>query len=466
MSQSWSAASSLVSRPSAAGWPGLACSKALSKHCSDPVLRRPYAAVIAGSGADPLMEDFGRDQVSDRSDSPADDLEEDPLVRRRRVEAVLLLAKNPLSPRKLAQLAQVADATEVRTHVRDLGSVYQNLGRAMRIELVAGGYRMMTRSALSPWLSRLSHVPAPVRLSTPMMETLAIVAYRGPLARSSVEAIRGVACGELLRQLMERDLIRIAGRSEELGRPYLYGTTKRFLQLFGLANSEALPPIQWQTLQEDNPEESSQENPSVHSIPHDPSPDEASPNQPDEASPNQLDEASPDQGSTLEVSNSPVLQSPILHSPASNPSKEPVVSTLVASEPSSEVNPVIDPIIAASQAAASVQDWAAEEVTTDNPAAVIEDEEDDLYEGVNDDDDDDWDDEDDDWDDEEDDDDDVEDDDELDGDWEEVDDSEDEDDDEDDDEDLDDVDQADDDEDWSEDDDEDDDEEEDDEEWD
>ena len=84
-----------------------------------------------------------------------------------------------------------------------------------------------------------------------MMETLAVVAYRQPVSRASAEAVRGVACGELLRQLMERDLIRIVGRGEELGRPYLYGTTKRFLQLFGLPNVDALPSIQWQTLRED-----------------------------------------------------------------------------------------------------------------------------------------------------------------------------------------------------------------------
>jgi segregation and condensation protein B len=80
-----------------------------------------------------------------------------------------------------------------------------------------------------------------------MMETLAVVAYRQPVSRANAEAVRGVACGELLRQLMERDLIRIAGRGEELGRPYLYGTT----QLFGLPSVDALPPIQWQTLQDD-----------------------------------------------------------------------------------------------------------------------------------------------------------------------------------------------------------------------
>ncbi len=182
---------------------------------------------------------------------PQAEAEEDPRLARMRVEAVLLLAKTPLNPRKLAQLAHLADATEARTLVRQLNHVYDTLGRALRVEHVAGGFRLLTRPELAPWLARLGHVPAPLRLSTPMLETLAVIAYRQPVSRANAEAIRGVACGELLRQLMERELIRIVGRGEELGRPYLYGTTKRFLQLFGLPNVDALPSIQWQTLRED-----------------------------------------------------------------------------------------------------------------------------------------------------------------------------------------------------------------------
>nr|WP_271878184.1 SMC-Scp complex subunit ScpB [Rubripirellula sp.] len=154
-------------------------------------------------------------------------------------------------------MAHLADATEARTLIRQLNSTFEEYGRAIRVEQIAGGYRLMTRSALSPWLARLGHLPAPVRLSTPMMETLAVVAYRQPVSRADVEAVRGVGCGELLRQMMERDLVRIVGRSEELGRPYLYGTTKRFLQLFGLSNTDALPAIHWQALQDDpQPEDS------------------------------------------------------------------------------------------------------------------------------------------------------------------------------------------------------------------
>ena len=174
-----------------------------------------------------------------------------------RLEAVLLLAKTSLSLRKLCQMAHLADATEARTLIRQLNTTFDDYGRAIRVEQVAGGYRLMTRSALSPWLARLGHLPPPLRLSTPMMETLAVVAYRQPVSRADVEAVRGVGCGELLRQTMERDLVRIVGRSEELGRPYLYGTTKRFLHLFGLSNIDALPAIQWQALQDDpQPEDS------------------------------------------------------------------------------------------------------------------------------------------------------------------------------------------------------------------
>jgi segregation and condensation protein B len=104
--------------------------------------------------------------------------------------------------------------------------------------------QLVTRSKFAGWLRRLAHVPREERLSPPAMETLAVVAYRQPVVRADIEAIRGVSCGEILRQLLERDLVRIAGRSEELGRPYLYATTKRFLELFGLRNIRDLPYIE------------------------------------------------------------------------------------------------------------------------------------------------------------------------------------------------------------------------------
>lgn len=163
---------------------------------------------------------------------------DDPL---RRLEAVLLLAREPLNSRKLSQYAGLADGTQARTLLRQLNAWYDEVGRAFRVEEVAGGYQLLSRRKFGKWLRRLSHVPGESRLSAPALETLAVIAYRQPVPRADIEAIRGVNCGEILRQLMERDLVRIGGRSEELGRPYLYATTRRFLNLFGLVTLEELP---------------------------------------------------------------------------------------------------------------------------------------------------------------------------------------------------------------------------------
>jgi len=141
----------------------------------------------------------------------------------------------------VAQLADLADGTKARTLVRALNRRYDAEGSAFRVEEVAGGFELLTRPRYAPWLRRLHSTPSEVRLSAPAMETLAVVAYRQPVLRAEIEAIRGVQCGEVLRQLIERGLVRIVGRSEELGRPLLYGTTKQFLQVFGLRHLEDLP---------------------------------------------------------------------------------------------------------------------------------------------------------------------------------------------------------------------------------
>ncbi|MBC7852315.1 MAG: SMC-Scp complex subunit ScpB [Pirellulaceae bacterium] len=159
----------------------------------------------------------------------------------RRLEAVLLLAREPLNSRKLSQYAGLADGTQARTLLRQLNESYDEAGRAFRVEEVAGGYQLLSRRKFGKWLRRLAHVPGESRLSAPALETLAVIAYRQPVPRADIEAIRGVNCGEILRQLMERDLVRIGGRSEQLGRPYLYATTRRFLNLFGLVSLDELP---------------------------------------------------------------------------------------------------------------------------------------------------------------------------------------------------------------------------------
>ncbi len=157
------------------------------------------------------------------------------------LEAILFLASQPMTSRKLAELAGLADGTKARTLIRTLNRMYDACGCAFRIEEVAGGFQMMSRAKFAPWLRRLHAAWVEVRLSAPAMETLAVVAYRQPILRAEIEAIRGVQSGEVLRQLIEQDLVRLVGRSQELGRPYLYGTSKRFLQIFGLKHIEELP---------------------------------------------------------------------------------------------------------------------------------------------------------------------------------------------------------------------------------
>jgi segregation and condensation protein B len=157
------------------------------------------------------------------------------------LEALLLAADEPLNPRRLAALTGLNDASEVRRLVRRLQALYDDDGSAFQVEELAGGYQLLTRPQFHPWLIRLRRTGNDVRLSGAARETLAIVAYRQPIMRADIEAVRGVQCGEMLRQLMEKGLVRIAGRHDSLGRPVLYGTTRKFLQLFGLKSLKDLP---------------------------------------------------------------------------------------------------------------------------------------------------------------------------------------------------------------------------------
>ena len=158
-----------------------------------------------------------------------------------RLEAVLLVADGALSFRKLAQFATLADVAEARQLVQELNEKLDRGGAAFRVEKVATGVRMMTRPQFSLWLDRLHNRQARAKLSPPMLETLSIVAYRQPVTRADVEKIRGVQASEMLRQLMERGLIRITGEDDSLGRPFLYGTTRQFLEEYGFGSLNDLP---------------------------------------------------------------------------------------------------------------------------------------------------------------------------------------------------------------------------------
>lgn len=160
-----------------------------------------------------------------------------------RVEAVLLTSDRPVRSTAMRESTGL-DKSAIETVVGELNEVYERSGRCFRIIQLADGWQMMTEPRLAPVLARLLSQRQHARLSQAAMETLAIVAYRQPILRAEVEAIRGVACGEVLRGLMERRLIRISGRAEELGRPILYGTTRDFLRIFGLSSIEDLPDVE------------------------------------------------------------------------------------------------------------------------------------------------------------------------------------------------------------------------------
>ncbi|MCS7238690.1 MAG: SMC-Scp complex subunit ScpB [Thermoguttaceae bacterium] len=161
------------------------------------------------------------------------------------VEAILFAAKEPLPARRIAELAGLADATQARTLIRSLNTQYDNSGSALKVYEVAGGFQLLTRPEVAPYVrAMLGEMAEPnLGLSPAVLETLTIVAYKQPVLRAEIEAIRGAHSGEALRQLEEEDLIRVVGRAEDLGRPFLYGTTRRFLEVFGLRDISDLPPL-------------------------------------------------------------------------------------------------------------------------------------------------------------------------------------------------------------------------------
>ena len=189
-----------------------------------------------------------------------------------KVEAILLSTDRPLPPERLAaalKLIRLADdeghegepghkpagkpsspaavqeaCAQVGSAVAWLNAEYGRSGRAFRIEQVAGGYRVMTLPEFAETIAEFHRSRLGAKLTRAAIETLAIIAYKQPITRAQLEAIRGVSCGEVIKSLMDRRIITIKGRAEELGRPMLYGTTRQFLDHFGLASVKDLPTVQ------------------------------------------------------------------------------------------------------------------------------------------------------------------------------------------------------------------------------
>jgi segregation and condensation protein B len=177
----------------------------------------------------PEIED---DTEGSSSDAPVDS---------RVLEALLFSTHHPLTAGRLAELMDLSATKPVRQAIKDLNTQYEESRRSFRIEQVAGGYQLLTLPEFGEHLAKLHQREIDAKLTKAALETLAIIAYKQPILRADIEAIRGVACGETIRNLMEKRLVNIAGRAEVPGRPILYGTTRRFLEVFGLNTLKDLP---------------------------------------------------------------------------------------------------------------------------------------------------------------------------------------------------------------------------------
>jgi segregation and condensation protein B len=169
-----------------------------------------------------------------------------------RIEALMLSTERPMAERRLAEILGMPGAgPAIREAIEALNTQYEKTGRVFRLQRLAGGWQILTLPTFGPLVQRLFQERRESKLSQPALETLAIIAYRQPIMRAEIEAIRGVASGEVIRALLERRLIRITGRAEQLGRPMLYGTTPQFLKVFGLPGLDALPTLEGEEISAD-----------------------------------------------------------------------------------------------------------------------------------------------------------------------------------------------------------------------
>jgi segregation and condensation protein B len=190
----------------------------------------PGASSEAAAGEGPAEATAGR------ADLTADSMPLGPVL-----EAILFSTDLPLSAGKLAEIVGLDSTNPIKQALEALNTSYDQREAAYRVEERAGGYQLLTLPQYAQYIERLARKKDDGRLTPAGLEALAIVAYKQPITRAGIEAIRGVACGEVLRSLMEHNLVKIVGRAEEIGRPMLYGTTRYFLEVFGLANLKDLP---------------------------------------------------------------------------------------------------------------------------------------------------------------------------------------------------------------------------------
>jgi segregation and condensation protein B len=160
------------------------------------------------------------------------------------VEALLFASDTPVEAERIQEVLELESTAAAREIVEGLRTRLDAEGRALQVMEVGGGFRLVTRPEVAPWLVKLARSRTRSRLSRPALETLAIIGYRQPVSRPEVDAVRGVNSEAVLDNLLERRMIRIAGRKESPGRPFLYETTREFLVAFGLRDLGDLPKVE------------------------------------------------------------------------------------------------------------------------------------------------------------------------------------------------------------------------------
>ena len=163
---------------------------------------------------------------------------------KRVIEAILFAAGKPLRARQIADAVESVDARAVRRLLKQLAFEYDEAERGFQIIEVQKGFQLIAREAYAPWVRRLFTKEVSAKLTPAALEALAIVAYQQPVTRADVDEIRGVNSGSVMSSLIERNLINITGRKDSPGRPFLHGTTDRFLEHFGLKNINDLPTLE------------------------------------------------------------------------------------------------------------------------------------------------------------------------------------------------------------------------------
>ena len=180
--------------------------------------------------------------AQERGAVPAELLETDDL--KKIIETLLFITDRPVKPSRLAEVIENTDARRVREVIRQLQDEFSSQNRAVQIVEIAGGFQMATKAEYGRWVRRLYNEKMTTKLSNAALETLAIIAYKQPITRAEMEAIRGVDVAGPLERLLERSLVRVVGKKDTIGRPMVYGTTDEFLRLFGLNKIAELPDLQ------------------------------------------------------------------------------------------------------------------------------------------------------------------------------------------------------------------------------